>query len=248
MTGPGISVILKDAEATADGWRSEIKKLVAEVGGEAGPDDLVVIFLAGHGLVDDGPARTYHFLCHDAFVDEQDGMLGAREGTVTWEDFRALADLGCRKVAIVDTCHSGALGPARRAASSRDFRDHMFLVVAASGENEPSQESVSWGHGAFTTVLLAALGGAAERSDLEDEVEDPGETVVTFDEVVDYVTAEVPRMTQAAAGARGVAAEQSAQHPTLSPEGLIPYVTLPLAGAGAVANGFSPLGVKETGP
>ena len=124
----------------------------------------------------------------------------------------------------------------------------MFLVVAASGENEPSQESVSWGHGAFTTVLLAALGGAAERSNLDDEVEDPGETVVTFDELVDYVTAEVPRLTQAEAGVRGVAAEHSAQHPTLSPEGLIPYVTLPLAGAGAVTNGSSPLGVKETGP
>ena len=245
---PGISVVLKDAEVTAAGWRTEIEKLVAAVGGEAGPDDLVVIFLAGHGLVNDGPDRTYHFLCHDALVDEQDGLLGAREGTVTWEDFRALADLGCRKVAIVDTCHSGALGPARRAALSRDFRDHMFLVVAASGENEPSQESENWGHGAFTTVLLAALGGAAERSDLEDEVDDPGETVVTFDELVDYVTAEVPRLTQAAAGERGVAAEHSAQHPTLSPEGLIPYVTLPLAGAGAVAKGSSPLGVKETGP
>ena len=71
---------------------------------------------------------------------------------------------------------------------------------------------------------------------------------MTFDELVDYVTAEVPRLTQAEAGVRGVAAEHSAQHPTLSPEGLIPYVTLPLAGAGAVTNGSSPLGVKETGP
>ena len=56
------------------------------------------------------------------------------------------------------------------------------------------------------------------------------------------------RIATRCAKVRGVAAEHSAQHPTLSPEGLIPYVTLPLAGAGAVANGFSPLGVKETGP
>ena len=238
---PGVSVILKDSEATAAHWRAAVGELVAAIGDEGGPDDLFVIFLAGHGLVNDGPDRTYHFLCHDALIEEQNGMLRARTGTITWEDFRELADLGCRKVAIVDTCHSGALGPAQRAASSRDFRDHMFLVVAASAENEPSQESKDWGHGAFTTVLLAALGGAAERSDLHDGVEDPGETVVTFDEIVDYITAEVPRLTRAKAGARGAAADSDAQHPTLAPEGLIPYVTLPLAGAGAGAIGAGPL-------
>ena len=229
---PGECVLLADAEATAGAWRSAIRDLVGKVASDAAPDDLVVLFLAGHGLVNDGPDRTYHFLCHDALLEERDGLLGVREGTITWRDFLGLADLGCRKVAIVDTCHSGALGPARRASSARDFRDHMFLVVAASGENEPSQESDRWGHGAFTTALLSALGGAAEQSDPDDNVVDPGETVVTFDEIVDYVTAEVPRLTQPSAGPRGLVPEHGAQHPTLSPEALIPYVTLPVAGSG----------------
>ena len=64
---------------------------------------------------------------------------------------------------------------------------------------------------------------------------------MTFDEIVDYITAEVPRLTRAKAGARGAAADSDAQHPTLAPEGLIPYVTLPLAGAGAGAIGAGPL-------
>jgi len=30
-------------------------------------------------------------------------------GTISWNDFGLLADIPCRKLALLDTCHSGAI-------------------------------------------------------------------------------------------------------------------------------------------
>jgi hypothetical protein len=91
----------------------------------------------------------------------------------------------------------------------------MILVLSASADDEASQESDAWGHGAFTKVLLEALEGAADtRGDLGS-----GDGIVSVDEVVEHVLVGVPALT---------AAGRSAQHATVSPDGLVPYVTMPL--------------------
>jgi WD40 repeat protein len=217
--------ILVNQDVTRAGWKRAIEELADKVGGEVEPDDLLVVFLAGHGMIDGG---RYSYLCHDAefaVTDGQEPRL-ASEGSITWEDFDALQRIPCRKLALVDTCHSGALGPAARSTAVREFQENMILVLAAASDEEPSQESGAWGHGAFTKTVLEALDGAADvgRAAGRDGADlDRPDGVVSLDEVVDYVLRKVPEMTL-------VDDDQStAQHPTVSPDAIVPYVTLPVS-------------------
>ena len=240
--------LLADGEVTRDGWRTTAEHLVASVAGEVLPDDLLVVFLAGHGMVRADAGRSYAYLCHDAAFEpvaasgDQDPVPVAA-GTLSWQDFRSLAALPCRKLAIVDTCHSGALGPGARSATVREFQENMIVVLAAAADDEPSQESDAWGHGAFTKVLLEALEGRADRGRSRraspllapqpptgPQAASPGQPdgIVSLDEIIDYVTQQVPSLTRVGAD------EHTAQHPTVSPEDLVPFVRLPLTRGGSV--------------
>jgi len=239
---------LADGAVTRDAWRSMADQIVASVAAEVLPDDLLVVFLAGHGMVQADAGRSYAYLCHDAAFEPvaasgDQTPVPVAAGTLSWQDFRSLAALPCRKLAIVDTCHSGALGPGARSATVREFQENMIVVLAAAADDEPSQESDAWGHGAFTKVLLEALEGRADRgrsrlkaSELPaknngaalSQAADEPDGIVSLDEIIDYVTQQVPSLTRVGAD------EQTAQHPTVSPEDLVPFVRLPLTRGGSV--------------
>lgn len=210
--------LLRDAEVTRGAWRSRLATMVDAIAADVTPDDLVVIFLAGHGMNDTARGRGYAYLCHDATFAELGGdVVPADESSIGWRDFEPLAALPCRKLALIDTCHAGALAPARRATAVRDFQENLILVLSASADDEVSQESDAWGHGAFTKVLLEALAGAADTRGAAGGKDG----VVTMDEIVEHVLAGVPALT---------AAGRTAQHATVSPDALVPYVTMPLTG------------------
>lgn len=211
--------LLVDGEVTQAGWSSALGTLRDAAAAGIQPDDVVVVFLAGHGLVDARDGRGYSYLCHDADLVESGAACVPRGGVVTWKDFEPLANLPCRKIAIVDTCHSGALGPAARGTALREFQENMILVLAAAADDEQSFESETWGHGAFTRALLDVLAAGSPAA---------ADGVVSLDEVIDHVVAAVPRMTREGDDGRGNAGP-SRQHPTVSPAALVPYMSIPLS-------------------
>lgn len=216
--GLATDVVLRDGEVTRAAWQERLTAMARAIAADVTPDDLVVIFLAGHGTNALGRRRGYAYLCHDASFEERDGeFVPSAASTIGWEDLRPLAALPCRKLALIDTCHAGALTPLKRGATARDLQENMVLVLSASADDESSQESDAWGHGAFTKVLLEALAGAADtRGGAGAEV---GDGIVTLDEVVDHVLAVVPTLT---------ATGHAVQHPTVAPNTLVPYVALPI--------------------
>ena len=246
--------LLLDAHVTRPHWQTALKTLAEKLAGDVEPDDLLVVFLAGHGMIKPDGERTYAYLCHDAEIettDEREDLVPSANGSLTWQDFRELAAVPCRKLAFVDTCHSGALGPAGRSTTVREFQENMIVVLAAASDDEPSQESDAWEHGAFTKILLEALSGRADvgrtrlRTSRTPGPNQPGpnqpgpaavgpaavslqspnspDGVISLDEVIDYVIRRVPELTRTGAD------EETAQHPTVSPEKLVPYVKVPLA-------------------
>lgn len=217
------STLLLDADLTPDAWRRTLADTARTIAADVAPDDLVVLFLAGHGLIDEAAGREYRFLCRGARVRPVPGGLAVDgEGGIGWRDFSAIDDLPCRKVVIVDSCHAGGLGPAGRATTVREFQENRMLVLAAASDAEESNESAAWGHGAFTRCLLDALAGRADVNTGrggDGRAEPDG--IVTLDEVARYVETTVPRLVAEAGGSR--------QHPHVSPAALLPYMTLPLA-------------------
>jgi len=202
------SLLLANEEVTRAQWQKTMQNLKDSLAEDVSPDDLIVLFLAGHGVLDPKTER-YYFVGYDLQV--ADYLEGRLTAGISWEDFRTLSDIPCRKLVVLDTCHSGALQPLSTRslkAAVRALQEDVFLSLTASAGNERSEEDERWGHGAFTKSLLEALDGRADTS---------GDGLVTLRELFRYTQETVPQLTE------------GRQNPTAAPEELLPLISLPLA-------------------
>jgi WD40 repeat protein len=199
--------VLTNEEVTPTAWKKSLADLRSRLKDRAQPDDLVVFFLAGHGIVDEA-TQKYYYVGHDFTLADLDRKN--YKDCLCWDDFAALADVPCRKLVLLDTCHSGALQPLR----SRDLKaavrelqaDVIFSVTASTGEQRAA-EKAEWHHGAFTRCLLEALGGGADQS---------RDGIVRLDEVVPYVKDAVEKLTS------------GHQTPTAAPDAILPFTAIPM--------------------
>lgn len=178
-----------------DATRQEILRGMSEFLGQASADDVVLIFLAGHGL-QDRQTGTYYFVPHNASTDNL-----VYEGLPMSNFDEAVRRLKARinKVILwLDTCHAGAVTVAARGVTvGEDLSQALSnasgdYVLSASLAGEESLEDASYrlegeenAHGAFTYSLLRGLLGAAadERG------------VVWLSDLFGHVSKEVPRLT-----------------------------------------------------
>jgi hypothetical protein len=203
--------LLTNQNATYQGIRTALFNFLAATQ----PDDMVLIFLAGHGVQDATNPDNFFFLAHDSAV----GNLGGT--AIPMWDLGNVMDYTIRSQRIVvfaDTCHSGAAldrGGPKDEGNLNFFNKYLEvlarkkgrLVVTASQSHESSLEDAKLAHGVFTHSLLLGLGGAAD--------DNPADGVVTAAELVDYVQAHVPEETE------------GEQHPSYSEQGF--DMSLPLA-------------------
>ena len=165
----GVSVRdLRDAQVT----RARLLDRIKEVGAEAGPDDLFVLFLAGHGVLSEklGPAGgSWLYVIPQAAdgtpLPKAAGKELLADASLTDAALRdALAALRCRKLVLLDCCHAGAAGPgiAGTANAGGELAPDGFgpLVLSACQANEESYgvEADDGGNGLFTRRVAAALG------------------------------------------------------------------------------------------
>lgn len=202
---------LSDQRAT----HAEIRTALFNFLAATEPDDLVLIFLAGHGVQDAANPDNFFFLAHDSEV----GNLGGT--AIPMWDLGNVMDYTIRSQRILvfaDTCHSGAVlqrGAAGDGKNLNFFNKYLEvlarkkgrLVVTASQAHESSLETAKLGHGAFTHSILLGLAGSAD--------DNPADGVVTAGELVDFVRARVPELTE------------GEQHPSYSEQGF--DMNLPLA-------------------
>jgi uncharacterized caspase-like protein len=126
-----------------------------------GPNDIAVLFMAGHGVVD--AADTYYFLPHDM----RESSL--QRTAVSESQLRdALAHVKGRTLFFVDTCYaSRAIGRLDRRETTRlvsglSQSELGVIVFSGSAARQESLESTAWGNGAFTKALLDGLDGLAD--------------------------------------------------------------------------------------
>lgn len=179
------------------------------------PDDLVLIFLAGHGLQDTANPDNFFFLTHDSDVQNLGGTA------IPMWDLGNVMDYTIRSQRILvfaDTCHSGAAqdrGGVNTGRSLNFFNKYLEvlarkkgrLVLTASQAHEKSWEAEKLAQGVFTHSLLLGLAGSAD--------DNPTDGIVTAGELVDYVQVKVPEETA------------GEQHPSFSQQAF--DMNLPLA-------------------
>ncbi len=188
--------LLLDEEATLDRMRSV---LGTQVRRKAGKDDMVIIFLAGHGATEkdtsslDGDGLEKYILPHNA--DPKDLYASAMPMTEVARIFDRISSE--KLVFLSDTCYSGAAGgrtipvTGMRANVSATFLERLSqgkgrVIITASDANQVSVEKDDLKHGVFTYYLLEGLRG---KADLD------GDGAVTVDEIYRYVSMKVPQAT-----------------------------------------------------
>ena len=153
--------LLTDGKATRDDVVDGLEWLKREVTAR----DVGIMFLAGHGMNDN--TGKYYFLPHNADLTK---LL--RTGVPQTDIKDTLNSLAGKAIFFVDTCHSGnALGSARtRSVSSQidafvnelTSAENGVVVFTAATGRQLSQESDSWGNGAFTKAVVEGLSGKAD--------------------------------------------------------------------------------------
>ncbi|MHB9065936.1 MAG: caspase family protein [Pirellulaceae bacterium] len=207
------AVSLSNLNVTRSAWNAALHAYGEEVRTRVTPDDLLLIFLSGHGVRDPVADKYYYLTSNVRFTD----VTGRRYGDcLSLEDFEVFADLPCRKLVILDTCHSGALQPLRQRELKSALRalqqDVVFTLTASEGGQEAVEER-DRNLGRFTSRLLEGLRGTADQQDGNSD------GIVSWSEVVRYVE----RMVTADS-----IGDEYQQYPTSGPAELLHVADFPL--------------------
>jgi WD40 repeat protein len=176
-----------DADATRAKLTADLKALADGVK----PDDLLVVFFAGHGDAPPGkrPADpgSFVFCCPDYSPQKPGDTAVSAE-----ELFDALAGVNCRKVVFLDACRAG------RATEANVLRRLVPegqgpVVIASCGPGEDSFEDQKFGHGLFTVAILDAL----DKDKDFDRADYNSDGVISPGELFDYVSARLPGLLRA---------------------------------------------------
>ena len=153
---------LTNREATRANITREFDWLRSSVG----PNDVAMLFMAGHGLND--AAGQYFFLPHDAQHERLLSTAVSQDAIVS-----TLSKIRGRTLFFVDTCFAGnSLGALRQGGRKTGKTEKMMndlsssengvVVFASSTGQEESEEKAEWGNGAFTKAVIDGLGGKAD--------------------------------------------------------------------------------------
>ncbi|HKP10533.1 MAG TPA: caspase family protein [Blastocatellia bacterium] len=175
---------LENEQATLGAVRAALVSFLPK----AGPNDLLFVFLAGHGSPDPYAPQNLYFLLHDTKVADMPNTALPMEELKDVLDHNTHAE---RIVVFVDTCHSAGLS-GQKMVQTRGLENNLINLYAqklyketgralltSSDINELSQESEQWGgHGIFTLALLEGFRGDADAN---------GDHLVTAGELFNYV-------------------------------------------------------------
>lgn len=185
--------VLLNEKATARNIRIALDEVITS----SGEGDVVFLFYAGHGkVVPYGSGEAAYFMAYDSEPDHLNATA------IPMDEIHRYVDNHLRRasqvVLITDACHAGAIipnSPYKAAWKTRGLSDFLQEVGERSGvlnlmacrrDEVAYEDSRLGGHGVLTYALLRALNGEGDstRSGL-----------VRAQEMLEYVTRQVPRLT-----------------------------------------------------
>lgn len=193
--------LLLEGEAT----RANLIQALLEVSQKAGPKDQVVVFLGGHGAIEQATGR-WHYFTQDTNPANIPGTALEQDALLSYLQLKGRAKR--RTLLMVDTCQAGALSGALRMVSGGDGRDYLageierldeqsaaerrdLLSILSAGTSTdravegpqhrlPIEPPDIEGHGIFTRSVLEAL--------TSDKADRDGNGVVTLSEFQRHVS------------------------------------------------------------
>ena len=170
----------------------------------AAPEDLVIVFFAGHGTPEHRKKTIPYLLCHDS----RPGSYASTAIEMT-DLKRKIEDYvnSQRVIIVADACHSAGTESWQQGVrgASGDVTDYWKKLadseygrstVTASRVGELSREDAKWGggHGVFSHYMLCALKG--DKNDRGRTADRSGDGFVTLTEAFDWARPRVESDTQ----------------------------------------------------
>ena len=175
-----VTKVLTNADATSD----DIFDGLDWIEREATSRDVVIIFIAGHGVNDE--KGNYYFLPYNT------NLKHLRRTAVKWSEIEdTISNLPSKVILLADTCHSGNITGNRRDITSAvksiiNSGSGSIIMTATTGSGY-SYEQSNWGHGAFTKALLEGIGK------LKADYNHDG--TISIKEIDLYITSRVKQLT-----------------------------------------------------
>jgi uncharacterized caspase-like protein len=154
--------LLVDTQATLVNIREGIGWLRAN----AGPDDLVVVYVASHGSPRQfDPNGVSYILVHDTIAENAEKLYATALQMIDLAEDLSRDLRSGRVVLILDTCYSGDAARTRLEGGRTVFAPGLDgfarapgrMVIAAANGDQPSWESAERKNGYFTFFLVDAL-------------------------------------------------------------------------------------------
>lgn len=185
-------LMLNNEQATIAQIRGALTNFIAK----PTANDLLLIFVAGHGAPDPAAPQNLYVIAHDTSVTDM------ADTALAMSDLRRYVEqnIKCKRVILLlDTCHSAGFST----DGTRDLGNNLAslylekllyqeegrAIITSSDVNEPSHESNKWGngHGVFTYYVLQGLKGSADAN---------RDRLITVGELFHYVRQKVRLDTQ----------------------------------------------------
>ena len=169
--------------------RQRIESELDKIADTAKPNDLAVVFFAGHGLVD---SRNYYLA-----TSEVTDATTPRKGGVSASVFKEKIEyIPCKLVVFIDACYSAKLLESFRAGSVNNGEFFKELkstpngtsIYTSSGADVRSKEDPKLGHGVFTKALIESCD--FENSDADNDGR------ITIKEIRNYLERRIPQLTK----------------------------------------------------
>ena len=181
-------LLLTNEKATTAAVRNGFQDFLKR---RAGKNDTVIILIAGHGTVEVPGSKNAFILTYDS--DPQD----LKSTALAMDDLQSLFEEQLAKVGrvllFVDVCKAGTIGTIHNTTVNSnvqqlgDIQGDLFGLLA-SRPREVSEEGPQFGggHGVFSYFVIKGLEGAADENK---------DGIVTADELIKYVSDQVPMAT-----------------------------------------------------
>jgi uncharacterized caspase-like protein len=202
-------VLLTEKDATTANIKIALREKLRGVQ----PEDLVLVFWAGHGSPDPHEQNKLYLITHDTDPEHMAGTAYAME-----EFRRDIAAIKAKRVMVMaDACHSAGISDPTLGLRGRKDNEIVSslrgvyvddkklkkatvrdtgpvrLIFTSCEQGEVSRESTKLGHGVFTHYLLQALKGEADKTG--NKTGGNGDGKVSLGEMIEYTRDQVKRFT-----------------------------------------------------
>jgi formylglycine-generating enzyme required for sulfatase activity len=179
--------LILDQDATKVGLETALEEWACDPA-RVGPNDLLVVFFAGHGVTRTSPRGNRGYLAPvDAGSNAR--LQPAWSSLLGMGDLEDISELIPAKhvLFIIDACFSGLAVSRSAPPVAAGLSNRARQVITAGNADQQVLDTGGGGHSVFTGALLGALRGDADLD---------SDQVITFGELFNHVGREVERKTE----------------------------------------------------